>query len=436
MSQGRDLLARSCPNCGARLEAVTPAGARVVCHYCGQSFQAPPETTPQTPPQRIIVIAPGARRPSPSRGTAGRSILSAFFSLFIIAIIAFFSARGRSRAVSDLSSKILSSPMVSAAVSTFMWDTVAGPPMPAAIGTSGVEGFVGRIRTHGDDDLWVVGFEGSKLGQVWKAGPFGTYTQGYQSTFASVVGRVVVVTDFRAKVHVYDLTSGRETRTVTLTDRAKAMCASPDGKARVWIEVSDEKNVLVDADLGTSTPAPRPAWCPDSWSASDDCRGWLKRGPPRLSCRGPEGAPRVNGFEAKNVVEEGDLAVALGKKHPGTGVPIAVGFDPKSKVVRWEQPIASGDQATVSESSTTSIMDAIAGGRFVAPYELTSKGWHFTAFDARSGQRVWDVPLQSVIGIDQPEGFELSGTRLYVMRTSTLEVYDAKSGVLVGTIGG
>ncbi len=287
-----------------------------------------------------------------------------------------------------------------------------------------------------DDTLWVVAFEGSKLGQVWKAGPFGTYAQGYASTFAGVVGRVVVVTDYRAKLHVYDLSSGHETRSLTLTDRAKAMCPSPDGKARVWIEMSDEKNVIVDADLGTSTPAPRPAWCPDSWAANDDCRGWLKRGPPRLTCKGPESAPRVTGFEAKNVVEEGDLAVALGKKHPGTGVPIAVGFDPKTKAVRWEQPVASGDQALVSESSTTSIMDAIAGGRFVAPYELTSKGWHFAAFDAHSGQRVWDVPLQSLIGIDQPEGFALSAARVYVMRTSTLEVYDAKTGALVGALGG
>ncbi len=141
------------------------------------------------------------------------------------------------------------------------------------------------------------------------------------------------------------------------------------------------------------------------------------------------------GFEAENVVEEGDVAVALGKKHPGTGLPIAVGFDPRTKTVRWQQSLASGDQAGVSESSTTSIMDALAGGRFVAPYELTSKGWHFTALDARSGQRVWDIPLRSQIGVDEPEGFALSAARVYVMRTSSLEVYDARDGALVGTVG-
>ena len=81
-------------------------------------------------------------------------------------------------------------------------------------------------------------------------------------------------------------------------------------------------------------------------------------------------------------------------------------------------------------------MDALEGGRFVTPYEVTSKGWHFTAFDARSGQRVWDVPLQPLVGVDHPEGFSLSAARVYVMRTSSVEVYDAKTGALVGTIGG
>jgi uncharacterized Zn-finger protein len=431
MNQGRDLLAPSCPNCGAKITAAISPGARVVCHYCGQAFQAPAEINPAP---RIIVVTPGMRsRPAPRRAV-GRSILSLFFSFLLIGVLALIQARGRSHAIANLSSSVASN-IVSAVASNFMWDTVAGPPIPAAVG-SGAEGFVGRIRVRGEDTLWIAAFDGSKLAPIWKAGPLGTYTQGYQSTFTSVVGRVVVVTDYRAKVHVYDLASGHETRTIALTDRAKAMCPSPDGKARVWLEMSDEKNVLVDADLGTSTLAPRPAWCPEPSSTIDDCRGWLKRGAPRLSCKGPEGAPKVNSFEAKNVVEDGDLAVVLGRKHPGTGVPIAVGFDPKTKAVRWEQPVASGDQTSVAEANVTSIMDALAGGRFVAPYELTSKGWHFTAFDARSGQRLWDVPLQSLIGVEQPEGFALSASRVYVMRTSSLEVYDAKTGTLVGTIGG
>jgi hypothetical protein len=432
MSSPRDVLARNCPNCGAQLDA-SPPGRTIVCRYCSHSFQPAPEVNP---PQRVIVIGPGMRPlGAPARRAVGRSIFSGVFSLIVVGAVAFLSMRGRSTG-SLVPSSIaeMSSAIASVIPSTFLWDTVAGPPIPAAVGGGGVEGFIGRIRTRGDDTLWIAAFEGAKLQQVWKAGPFGTYSEGYRSTFAEVVGRDVVVTDYRANLHVYDVASGHETRTLKLTDRAKAMCAAPDGKARVWVEMSDEKNVLVDADAGTSTLAPRPAWCPDSSSSSGaDCRGWLRRGDPRAGCKGPDAAPKVAGFEADNVIEEGDLAVALGKKHPGTPTPIVVGFDPKSKAVRWQEALASGDQAGVSESST-SIMDALASGRFLAPYK-TSKAFYITAFDARSGQRLWDVTLQPLIGIDTPEGLSMSAARVYVMRTSSLEVYDAKTGALVGSIG-
>jgi len=42
-------------------------------------------------------------------------------------------------------------------------------------------------------------------------------------------------------------------------------------------------------------------------------------------------------------------------------VPMAVGFDPKTKAVRWAQPVASGDQAGVAESSTISVIVRACG---------------------------------------------------------------------------
>ncbi len=408
-----------------------------MCRYCGQTFQAPAAAPP---PPRIVLIEPQARAPErPRRSGASGSIVGVVLTVLAVGGASYLSTHLRAASLSAISSTLpaLPSQIVGAKGDDFMWDTVAGPPVPGAVGSGASEGFVGRIRTRGgDDQLWIAGFQGNDLSLAWKVGPFGTYSQGYPSTFATVVGHSVVVTDYRANVHVYDVASGRELRSAKLSDRAKAMCGAPDGKSHVWIAVSDEKNVLLDADTGTLTPAARPAWCPDLWAASDDCRGWLKRGAPRPECKGAEAAPKVPSFEAANVIEEGDLGVAFGKKHPGTAVPIAVGFDPKTKAIRWEQSIASGDQAGVAETSTTSIMDALAGGRFVAPYELTSKGWHFAAFDARTGQRIWDTPLGSVIGSNDPEGFSLTASRLYVIRTSTLEVYDAKTGALVGTLGG
>jgi hypothetical protein len=251
----------------------------------------------------------------------------------------------------------------------------------------------------------------------------------------AVVGRDVVVTDYRANVHLYDLATGKESRTLKLSDRAKRMCPSPDGAAKVFIAVTDTKDVLLDVDAGTMTPSPRPAWCADRWAGSNDCRGWLTRGAPRPDCKGAELSPKVSGFGAKNTVVVGDLGVAMGIKEPGTAVPMAVGFDPATKAVRWQQVVASGDQADVDTNTTISLMDDMVAGRFVTPYSRTSKGWFLTAFDARTGQRIWDVPLQPSIGASYPEGFSLSETRAYTMRNSSLEVYDARTGALVGVVG-
>jgi outer membrane protein assembly factor BamB len=444
MTAERDLVTHTCTNCGASLELppVTPGSpARAACHYCGQTFEAP---APPPPAERVVIVGPSladaarvAAVTAATRTAASlvRTVVSLIFVFMVLGVVGGIGVCAKqARTVKALSTASGLKVALSAISAPYFWDTVGGPPIPAAVGGHG-EGFVGRVRSRADDQLWLAAFEGSKLAQVWKVGPFGTYSQGYQSTFTAVVGGHVVTTDYKTNVHVYDLATGREVHALKTSDRAKSMCVAPDANPHVWIEVADKRDVLVDPDAGTATPSSRPAWCPDLGASSDDCRGWLKRGFPRSGCRDAAFSPKVTGFQAVNVVEQGDLAVAFGKKHPGTATPMAVGFDPHSKAVRWERPIVSGDQSNGADLSTIAEMDALEGGRFVAPYELTPKGWHFTAFDARSGQRLWDTELQPVVGVDHPEGFSLSADRVYVMRTSSVEVYDAKTGALVGVVG-
>jgi hypothetical protein len=434
--------ARQCPNCGAALDS-GPVANRITCRFCGHAFDLP---AAPAPPQRQVVlnISPNLTR----EVAAAQRVVSSFimFAVFMGVLVAVagsvLASRGCSKrravtldAFSALSA-ISGMPNLAQALAPadFLWDTVAGPPIP--VPSSSPESVIGRIRKRPGDDLWIASFEGSKFTQAWAVGPFGTYSQGYRSTFTAVVGRYVVVTDYRANIHSYDAATGHEVHVLQLSDRVKAMCGAPDGKPQVWIEQNDEKTGLFDATTGLTTAATRPAWCPSDWSGvRNDCRGWLKRGAPVNQCRGPEAAPKVSGFEALNVLQDGDVAVALGKKKPGTAVPLAVGFDPQTHAVRWQHPVASGDLATAAESGTTSLMDALSDGRFVSPYETTPRGWHFTAFDARSGDRLWDIELQKGFGVENPEGFSLTPTRLYVMRTSSVEVYDAKTGSLLGTIG-
>jgi outer membrane protein assembly factor BamB len=422
-----NLRSLSCPNCGAHIQA-QPDDMRVLCQYCGQTFDV-------TQPPRFGAYGPGV---AGSGGAPKGAIIGVVTAITLVAlgagVVAVLAARGASTNGGASIPGVSMPGSPTSATTGVMWDTVGGPPIATQIG--GHDAFVGRLRTQGTDLLSIAAFDSTKLTILWQTPALGTYTEGYQSTFTAVVGHDVVVTDYRANVHVYDLATGKESRTAKLTDRAGEMCASPDGSAKAFIVVTDKKDVMLDADAGTLTPAPRPAWCPDRFGMSgSDCRGWLSRGAARADCKGPELSPKVSGFGAKNTVVVGDLGVAAGIKEPGTAVPMVVGFDPATKAVRWQQSVASGDQADVETNTTISLMDDLVGGRFVTPYQRTSKGWFFTAFDARTGQRIWDVPLQPLIGVDYPEGFSLSETRVYVMRTSSLEVYDAKTGALVGVIG-
>jgi serine/threonine-protein kinase len=321
------------------------------------------------------------------------------------------------------------------ALGNYLWNTPGGPPLPApGQREGGPERFLGQVRSRGDDQLWVVAYDSAKLGELWHVGPFGSYGDGYLSTFLAVTGKQVVVTDYLTNIHVYDLDSGRELRTAKLSERAKGMCASPEGDGRVWIVSSDGRKVFFDAGTGAINAAGRPPWCPDLWASHYDCRGWLKRGAPRPLCQPPGAAPGVPGFDADNVLEQGDVGVALGKKSPGTEVPMAVGFDPHTKHVRWSRFLAPGDQARIKEASVISGMDELAGGRFVAPYESSATGWHFVGIDARNGDTDWDVALPPINGVDHAEGFTLTASRLYVMRVSAVVVYDANTGALVGSI--
>jgi outer membrane protein assembly factor BamB len=418
-----NLQSRSCPNCGANIQA-EPEGGRILCQYCRQTFDV-------SEPSRFAAYGPGvaARRGSPTGCIVAVAVAAVLASTGAGA--AFFLVRGSS-ARTDPSPVAVG--VTGSTTTGVMWDSVGGPPIPAHIGAN--EAFVGRLRTQTTDLLSIAAFDSMKLGILWQTPPLGTYTEGYPSTFMAIVGHDVVVTDYRANVHVYDLATGRESRALKLSDRASVVCAAPDGTAKVFIGVTDTKDVLVDADAGTMTPSPRPSWCPGRVGImTSDCRGWLARGAPRPDCKGAELSPKVSGFGAKNTVVTGDLGVAMGIKEPGTAVPMAVGFDPASKAIRWQQVVASGDQADVDTNTTISLMDDMVAGRFVAPYSRTSRGCFFTAFDARTGQRIWDVPLQPSLGASYPEGFSLSETRVYVMRNSSLEVYDAKTGALVGVVG-
>ena len=79
--------------------------------------------------------------------------------------------------------------------------------------------------------------------------------------------------------------------------------------------------------------------------------------------------------------------------------------------------------------------DALGGGRYLAIYGVGSAGWHLTALDAKDGTRLWDVTLRPLFAVDDIDSLVVTRQFAYVNRTSSLEIYDAATGKLLGTVG-
>ena len=61
--------------------------------------------------------------------------------------------------------------------------------------------------------------------------------------------------------------------------------------------------------------------------------------------------------------------------------------------------------------------------------------WHLAAFDAKTGDRLWDDKLRSIFAVDWLHGIEATANHVFLVRMSSVEVYDAATGALKATIG-
>jgi outer membrane protein assembly factor BamB len=303
----------------------------------------------------------------------------------------------------------------------FVWDDVGGPPILTTI--DGKEAVLGRGRTVNDGDrLYGILTDAATLTERYRLGPFGTYSEGYLSTHFAVTKGVVLATDFHSNLHFYELSTGKETASLSLSDRVE--CLSVAGDGRVRIEQVDGKSLEVDALTRTTTVASQ-----RRSRRSELCQ---RRSVERLARPATE-APTVDGFAALRVFVDGAEAIAAGKKSPGTPVPWVVGFEPTSKRILFRQLLPTVDPNTVDANSE--LPGALAAHRYVSVYPVGTEGHRATALDARNGARLWDVELRGIFAVDRIEDLVLSDSFAYVVRTSSLDVLDARTGRLIGAIG-
>ena len=405
-----------CENCGAALDAAPTAapggGFDRVCTYCGARNHTAPRPAPHAAVPRVVFVPPVRAPRSDSRWVIPWIV----FGVVAAGAISVF-AMMKSAAVGGAAP-----PAALERKNGPAWESYGGPPVLATV--AGSEAIVGRLRNIGGDDLLFIGaFDAATAAERWQVGPFGTYIEGYQATHFAVSGDHVIVSDFHASAHVYARETGKEERTLTLTDRVKSICPVAPDKA--WVEQIDKRTVLVDLATGSATAAPRPAACPDE-------HDFNPFGDQELTRK----MPKIEGFQPLRLLRDDPVAVVFGKKAPGTPTPIAVGVDPGTLAAKWQVTLPAVDIATVRDESLSGPkFVALHGDRFVDAYGVGQKGWHVTALDAKTGTRQWDVVLQPIFAVDSINGVLLSESHLFIVRMQSVEVRDAASGKLLGVIG-
>lgn len=406
-----------CPNCGAKLPPREATG-RTRCEYCGANFEVA-KTIHAQPPPTI-----GAT-PHVSKAPAAVALTASLFAAGIGVSVAIFAARKSDLPVS------VSSLGVPGVGSWATIDSASEVPIVAAI--DGRDHVFARIRLYPDDQLFIAAFDLDTGEERYRVGPLGSYTDGYRATHFEVVGERLLVTDHRSKLRVVDLATGAQQQELSLTDRAEQLCLLPKTDkqpAAVHVKQVDERELALDLGKLALREEKLPKACEAAAAARQNARSIS------ASFRWSDDAdavPKIDGFEAEGVRIDGDLGVARGHKQPGTAYPMAAGFDPRTLAVRWKQPIAAVDLASVRERDNA--VDGLAAGRYFATYGEGQETWHLAAFDAQSGARLWDSKLRGVFAVDWLYSLAATDTKVILQRMSSLEVYDAKTGELRTTIG-
>lgn len=325
-------------------------------------------------------------------------------------------------------------------------------PIPATV--AGHEAFLGIARGRWwGDNLYVVAIDDHKVSVLWKVGPLGTYRQGYRYTRVAVAGRLVAVTDYQSKLRIYALDTGKPVRTLSLSDRPSGLCSENDGHS-VWVSVVDKHNVRVDLGSGKTTPAPKPPPNCNSEEASmmrekeamlAQMRKDEELEKERMMGKKPKPTkpasqvhvvkpPQVPDFKSSFVLHSPSVTVEAGVKNPGTAIPEAVGYAPKTGKLLWHVTVPSIPPSQVNPSTiNVGKHYALGGGRLFAAYKTNNDKLHLTAFDAHTGKRLWDHTMSG----DETQISQMVGLKsaVVVARFLGLGVYNASNGDNLGTIG-
>ncbi len=417
------LIELDCPNCGASLPAAAQ-GTQFACTYCGQAVRYEPPAPPAPPPAasfaaygpRPVPMQPPVFLPLEPAPPMARNVgcIPVVAALAVVGVVVAALLVRKAASGPGGGGILAADPLVA---HTAAWRaTDDRTPIPVRLATG--DGFViGLRKAPGQEDtLYFAVVDATTLKEVWRTAPLGKYMSAYQGSHVTVVGSNVVYTDPKNRIHALDLATGRELRSGAYSDRAQYVC--PVSDATVYVYTADQKPVIFDVATGQTTPTDAKAEPPASCG---------------IDRHGDERMPKVPSIQMRGSAEGGGRAVAWGYKSPGTPVTSLFGFDPKTKAVKWQTPLAGAGQS-VSDYQEMEAW-AFAGNRFYTAYKVqeTDDENRIVAFDATSGARLWDVGLRGIFAVDSVYGMGATASMVFVHRMDIVDVLDANTGKLRGT---
>ncbi|MFY1828452.1 hypothetical protein ACN47A_21185 [Myxococcus fulvus] len=420
-----------CPRCNAPFTLVAEQ-VLYTCHYCNATIDTRGEQAP-----RPLYQAPSTGSPA-----KGPLILGFGLAVMLLGVMAAFLAAGPSSeptAAPPPRTEPFASPPAArgappaAPKPKFAWD-MDNAPTVADVNGDGTDDIIGTIRRGASYDRYsTAAFDGKTLEPLWEVPIEGAAPTDLASRERYIRQGSRLVRRESMAVSLMELQTGKVVGRVALSDKPDKLCIPQGDTSAVWVSVMDQQNILLDTATATARPASQtPPNCQRPERTRYDCSPAIHR-KTHLPCSRALKAPSIPGFRGEYIYAAHGLEVVLGARNPGTRVPMAAVFEKGAKEPLWHGAIADMDTEQVFET-TPDALDISEDAVFVA-YRLTAGGMHLVRRDARTGAVAWDVPIPRSKDGSLVTSLRKHGDRLYVPHWMWLDVFDAKTGNVIGTIG-
>jgi len=406
------VIAILCPQCGASLKVDRDA-ATATCDYCG--------TTSQVQRRSRILQIPVRTAPPPGQPSypVARQV------------------RSRSSNAGAVVSLLA---VIGGGVGVYMcltrnhlfgggdrsWDS--SRPLLYDVNGDGVMDVLGRSRyVRSGDTVHMIAIDGKDGSTLWESGSLGPRGDHYQDPLA-IAGNVLLQGDQQGGVSGWDVIGGKRTWRVDLGERVAAMCAGD--AAHVVIETKDKRRHLIDLSDGKRSDAP----AGDCVELGTDAPGIRGHDIFDVHRAGIDDIP-IPGMHAESFLDRpGTSAVlVIGRRSPGTGVPMAALVD-GNKVV-WstvipEKPLAASESAPEQSAWVDDVLVVV----YALDDPTHGHRYRLASFATTTGLRRWDVAMPDGF-MDVVAGLSVAGSRVYLSIWGRLEGMDLATGKHLYTVG-